>query len=99
MAQIVAQWLRGSDLEMVLARDLSSMARWLGSISAHENRIKKYIPHVFFFFFIGQCQFSLLLFFFLNFRILKFEICFFFFFFLLVNIANKIKNKITSIFF
>uniref|UniRef100_A0A2N9HMN1 Uncharacterized protein n=1 Tax=Fagus sylvatica TaxID=28930 RepID=A0A2N9HMN1_FAGSY len=41
MARIAAQWLRGSDLEMVLARDLSSMARWLGSISAHENRIKK----------------------------------------------------------
>uniref|UniRef100_A0A2N9HPF1 Ion transport domain-containing protein n=1 Tax=Fagus sylvatica TaxID=28930 RepID=A0A2N9HPF1_FAGSY len=41
MARIAAQWLRGSDLEMVLARDLSSVARWLGSISAHENRIKK----------------------------------------------------------
>uniref|UniRef100_A0A2N9EPR2 Uncharacterized protein n=1 Tax=Fagus sylvatica TaxID=28930 RepID=A0A2N9EPR2_FAGSY len=35
MAQIVTQWLRGSDLEMVLARDLNSVARWLGSISAH----------------------------------------------------------------
>uniref|UniRef100_A0A2N9F463 Uncharacterized protein n=1 Tax=Fagus sylvatica TaxID=28930 RepID=A0A2N9F463_FAGSY len=35
MARITAQWLRGSDLEMVLARDLSSVARWLGSISAH----------------------------------------------------------------
>jgi hypothetical protein len=42
MAWIAAQWLRGSDLEMVLARDLSSVARWLGSISAHENRIKIY---------------------------------------------------------
>uniref|UniRef100_A0A2N9J3X1 Uncharacterized protein n=1 Tax=Fagus sylvatica TaxID=28930 RepID=A0A2N9J3X1_FAGSY len=37
MAQITAQWLKGSDLEMVLARDLSSVARWLGSISAHQN--------------------------------------------------------------
>ena len=35
MAQIRAQWLRGSDLEMVLARDLSSVVRWLGSISAY----------------------------------------------------------------
>uniref|UniRef100_A0A2N9EUL7 Aminotransferase class I/classII large domain-containing protein n=1 Tax=Fagus sylvatica TaxID=28930 RepID=A0A2N9EUL7_FAGSY len=41
MAQITTQWLRGSDLEMVLARDLSSVARWLGSISAHEDRIKQ----------------------------------------------------------
>ena len=50
MARIAAQWLRGSDLEMVLARDLSSVARWLGSISAHENRIKKVYPTFFFFF-------------------------------------------------
>ena len=35
MARIVTQWLKGSDLEMVLARDLSSVGRWLGSISAH----------------------------------------------------------------
>uniref|UniRef100_A0A2N9EZ66 Reverse transcriptase Ty1/copia-type domain-containing protein n=1 Tax=Fagus sylvatica TaxID=28930 RepID=A0A2N9EZ66_FAGSY len=35
MARIATQWLRGSDLEMVLTRDLSSVARWLGSISAH----------------------------------------------------------------
>ena len=49
MAQITTQWLRGSDLEMVLARDLSSVARWLGSISAHENRIKKVYPTFFFF--------------------------------------------------
>uniref|UniRef100_A0A2N9EES9 Uncharacterized protein n=1 Tax=Fagus sylvatica TaxID=28930 RepID=A0A2N9EES9_FAGSY len=35
MARIVVQWLRGSDLEMILARDLSSVARWLGLISAH----------------------------------------------------------------
>uniref|UniRef100_A0A2N9II97 Uncharacterized protein n=1 Tax=Fagus sylvatica TaxID=28930 RepID=A0A2N9II97_FAGSY len=37
MARIITQWLRGSDLEMVLIRDLSSVARWLGSISAHQN--------------------------------------------------------------
>uniref|UniRef100_A0A2N9F4Y3 Uncharacterized protein n=1 Tax=Fagus sylvatica TaxID=28930 RepID=A0A2N9F4Y3_FAGSY len=43
----MAQWLgsrlsdsRLLDLEMVLARDLSSVARWFGSISAHD-RIKK----------------------------------------------------------
>ena len=35
MARIVTQWLRGSDLEMVLARNLSLVARWFGSISAH----------------------------------------------------------------
>jgi hypothetical protein len=49
MARIAAQWLRGSDLEMVLARDLNSVARWLGLISAHENRIKKVYPTFFFF--------------------------------------------------
>uniref|UniRef100_A0A2N9EJI6 Uncharacterized protein n=1 Tax=Fagus sylvatica TaxID=28930 RepID=A0A2N9EJI6_FAGSY len=37
MARITTQWLRGSDLEMVLTWDLSSVARWLGSISAHQN--------------------------------------------------------------
>ena len=37
MARITTQWLRGSNLEMVLARDLSSVARWLDSISAHQN--------------------------------------------------------------
>jgi hypothetical protein len=45
---------------MVLARDLSSVAQWLGSISAHEDKIKKYIPQMFFFFFF---------FFFFNFEI------------------------------
>jgi hypothetical protein len=48
MAQWLESWLRGSDLKMVLARDLNSVARWLGSISAHENRIKKSISHIFF---------------------------------------------------
>jgi hypothetical protein len=39
---IAAQWLRGSDLEMDLAWDLSSVARWLGSILTHEDyTIKK----------------------------------------------------------
>ena len=51
LGQIMARWLgsrlRGWDLEMVLARDLSSVARWLGSILAHEDKIKKYIPHFF----------------------------------------------------
>uniref|UniRef100_A0A2N9F4Z8 Uncharacterized protein n=1 Tax=Fagus sylvatica TaxID=28930 RepID=A0A2N9F4Z8_FAGSY len=42
MARIAAQWLRGSDLEMILARDLNSVAQWLGSNLAHENRIKIY---------------------------------------------------------
>jgi hypothetical protein len=51
MARIAAQWLGDLDLEMVLARDLSSMARWLGSISAHENRIKKKRVYPTFFFF------------------------------------------------
>jgi hypothetical protein len=82
MAQIAAQWLRGSDLEMVLARDLSSVVQWLGSISAHENRIKKkshkrfsFFFFLFFFFLLaGQCQFSHFFFFFLKFRISKFEI-------------------------
>jgi hypothetical protein len=50
MARIATQWLRGSDLEMVLARDLSSMARWLGSISAHQNI---YPTNGFFFFFLN----------------------------------------------
>jgi hypothetical protein len=49
MARIATQWLKGSDLEMVLAWDLSLVARWLGSISAHENRIKKVYPTFFFF--------------------------------------------------
>jgi hypothetical protein len=48
MARIAAQWLKGSDLEMVLARDLSSVARWLGLISAHEDKRKKVYPTFFF---------------------------------------------------
>ena len=48
MARIATQWLKGSDLEMVLARDLSSVALWLGSISAHEDKIKKVYPTFFF---------------------------------------------------
>jgi hypothetical protein len=53
MARIAAQWLRGLDLEMVLARDLSSVARWFGSISAHENiyPTNGFPPPFFFFFF------------------------------------------------
>uniref|UniRef100_A0A2N9H6H7 Uncharacterized protein n=1 Tax=Fagus sylvatica TaxID=28930 RepID=A0A2N9H6H7_FAGSY len=35
MARIAAEWLRGLDLEMVLARHLNSVAQWLGSISTH----------------------------------------------------------------
>jgi hypothetical protein len=94
MAQIMTQWLRGSDLEMVLAQDLSSVARWLGSISAHEDRIKQ-LSHkslfkiqnlkfecVFFFFFP---YWSMPVFFFF----LSFFPPFFFFFFFFLNIANK----------
>jgi hypothetical protein len=95
MAQIAAQWLRGSDLEMVLARDLSSMARWLGSISAHENRIKKYIPH-FFFFLNFEIQnsifFSFFFFFFSYWTMPVFSSFFFFFsFFFFGNITNNEK--------
>jgi hypothetical protein len=46
MAWIAALWLKGSDLEMVLARDLNLVARWLGSISTHEDKIN--ISHIFF---------------------------------------------------
>ena len=49
MARIRTQWLRGSDLEMVLIQDLSLVARWLGSISAHQNI---YPTNVFFFFWV-----------------------------------------------
>ena len=48
MAQWLGSQLIGSDLEMVLAWDLNSVAQWLGSISAHENRIKKVYPTFFF---------------------------------------------------
>ena len=48
MARIAAQWLKRLDLEIVLARDLSSVGRWLGSISAHEDKIKKVYPTFFF---------------------------------------------------
>ena len=54
MAQWLGSRLSGSDLEMVLARDFSSMARWLGSTSAHEDKIKKYNPTIFFFFFFFE---------------------------------------------
>jgi hypothetical protein len=37
MDRITAQGLKGSDLEMVLARDLSLVAQWLDSISTHED--------------------------------------------------------------
>ena len=53
MARIAAQWLRGSDLEMVLAQDLNSVARWLGSISAHQ---KIYIPQMVFPFIYLFCE-------------------------------------------
>ena len=54
---------------MVLARDLSTVARWLGSISTHEDKIKikKYPTNVSFFF-------SFFFFSIFEFRILKFEI-------------------------
>ena len=71
MVQIAAQWLRGSDLEIVLAQDLNSVAQWFSLISTHENRIKIYLTNFFFFlkfeirnsnfFFFsltGQCHFS-----------------------------------------
>ena len=50
MAQILAQWLKGLDLKMNLARDFSSGAQWLGSISGHKNKIKKLYNQFFFFF-------------------------------------------------
>jgi hypothetical protein len=53
MARITTQWLRGSDLETVLTRDLSSVALWLGLILAHEDKIKKVYPTLFFFFFLN----------------------------------------------
>ena len=89
----MARWhgsrLKGSDLKMVLSRDLSSVARWLGSISAHQ---KIYIPQMVF----SSFFFLFFLFFFLNFQIRNLN-----FFF---NIANKIKmytkeNKMTLFFF
>jgi hypothetical protein len=58
MARIATQWLRGSDLQMVLAQDLSSVAHWLGSISALENRIKQ-LSHFFFFFFFEFSNFQI----------------------------------------
>jgi hypothetical protein len=69
----IATWLRGLDLEMVLAWDLSSVAQWLSSISAHEDRIKIYPTNFFFFYF-----FSLLL---VNASFLFLSFLFFFFFF------------------
>ena len=62
MTQIVAQWLRGLDLEMVLTRDLSLVAQWLGSILAHEDKIKKIYPTniiIFFFFLLVNAIFFL----------------------------------------
>jgi hypothetical protein len=46
-------WLSGSEARILtdLARDLSSVAQRLNSISAHEDRIKKLYPQIFFFFF------------------------------------------------
>jgi hypothetical protein len=91
MAQIMTQWLRGSDLEMVLAQDLSSVARWLGSISAHEDRIKQ-LSHKSLFK-IQNLKFECVFFFFFpllvnaSFLFLSFSLFLFFFFFL--NIANK----------
>jgi hypothetical protein len=79
MARIAAQWLRGSDLQMVLAQDLSSVVHWLRSISTLENRIKQ-LSHFFFFF--------------LNFQIFKFEIRNLNFFFSnkIKRIQRKIKG-------
>ena len=82
MARITDQWLRGLDLEMVLAWDLSSVAQWLSSISAHENRIKKVYPTFFFLFFwnfeIQNSKFEFLFFYFL---LVNASFLFFFFFF------------------
>jgi hypothetical protein len=109
MARITTQWLRGSDLETVLARDLSLVARWLGSISAHENRIKKVYPIFFFllvnanflfFFFFFFSFFFFFFFFFFEFSNLEIRNLIFFFFFL--NMANEIKGiqrKIKGFFF
>ena len=65
MARIAAQWLRGSDLQTVLTRDFSSVARWLGLISAHEDKIKKVYPTFFFIFFFPIFEIRNLIFFFL----------------------------------
>jgi hypothetical protein len=91
---------------MVLAQDLSSVARWLGSISAHQ---KIYIPQIvfppppplFFFFFSSSSYWSMPVFSssFFNFQIRNSKFDFFF-----LNIANKIKmhtkeNKMSFFFF
>jgi hypothetical protein len=54
MARIATQWLRGSDLEIILARDLSSVAQWFGSISTYQNIYPTNgSPFSFFFFFLN----------------------------------------------
>jgi hypothetical protein len=68
LGRIMARWLEsqliGSDLEMVLAQDLSSMARWLGSISALEDKKNIYPTNVFFFFYWSMPVFFFFFFFF-----------------------------------
>ncbi len=85
MPRIAGQWLRGSNLDLVLAQDLSLVAQWLGSISAHEDKIKKYIPEMFFFFFFLKFEIWIFFFFFLgvnaSFFFFFFPFFFFFFFF------------------
>ena len=71
-------WLSGSEAQILndLARDLSSVAQRLNSISTHEDRIKKLYPQnvYFFFFLLVHANFLFLSFCFLNFLILNFEI-------------------------
>ena len=88
MARITTQWLRGSDLEMVLTWDLNSVARWLGSISAHQN-IYPTNGSPFFFFFFLNFEFWILNF---EFWILNFE-------FWILNWNSKFKNSKFEIFF
>jgi hypothetical protein len=58
MAQWLGSRLRGSNLEMVLAQDLSSVARWLGSVSAHQNIYPINGSFFFFFFFFFEFFFN-----------------------------------------
>ena len=112
MAQITTQWLRGSDLEMVLARDLNSVARWLGSILAHEDRIKQ-LSHKSFFFFFENSKFKIWMCFFFLFSYWSMPVFFFllspflFLFFIFYEYCKQIiiiiimqtKHKMATFFF
>jgi hypothetical protein len=97
MAWIVALWFRGSDLKMILAQDLNLVARWLGSISTHENKIN--ISHFFFFFFniankikINKMQKNIYIYIYINEYKFFFFFLIFIFFFESVNVSRKHSN-------